>query len=691
MLTLDFETFSQVNLKTRGLAAYAQNAEVLLCAYHLDGTTHLWDVTTGVPMPADLFDALHDSETQVLAHNAQFEKTILRHCLDVSVPWARWEDTMVVALTCGLPAGMNALCSALRLSQTDSKLDDGKRLINLFSKPAPRNHKLRRYTAVERPQEWEQFKRYCARDVDVTVALWAALPHWTYDKERRVWRLDQLINDRGIPFDRRLAAAAIGVLEKELKIINQELASITGGEVQQVTELHAIARWCETQGVQTQSLDKATVNSLLAGKLPDLVRRVLKLRQRAGKTSVKKFEAGIQRETAGRIYNSLQFYGAGRTGRWAGRGFQPHNMARPTENIDDAVGAIKNDTVDLLFDDPVAVASSAARATIHASTGHRLIVADLSNIEGRVRAWLAQEQWELDAYSAQDAGGLGVYEQSYARAFNVDPGTVTKRQRQIGKVMELALGYQGGPVALRTMSAAYGLDPKAFIKPVKQRVSKSKWEETSWRFDPAMASGLEPEQWTALKIIVELWRSARQRTTSFWHDVEQVALKAVQHPETVLACRQLKWVCSSHDDREYLVCKLPSGRLLNYFAPDAEIKTKTFLDPDTGERTQFDKLTLSYGGLEAHQWKRVDTYGGKLVENLTQAVARDVMVEGMLKAEANDYPVVLTVHDEVITEVPLDSNHSVEGLVEHLCNTPAWTDGLPLAASGYDDLFYRKE
>ena len=692
MLTLDFETYSSVDLKQRGLAAYAPNAEVLLCAYKLDDQpTEIWDVTTGAAMPRVLISALEDPDCLLLAHNAGFEKLILKHCLNLDLPWSRFADTMVLALTCGLPAGMDPLCKALNFDQHEAKLGDGKRLINLFSKPAPKNHKISRYTAAEKPLEWDRFITYCMRDVDVTRRLWDALPHWTYRKEQEVWQLDQTINDRGIGFDKKLASAAIKMLERELQLVNEELSHITEGAVGSASELAALTQFCSKHGVDIPSMGKPTVAKFLSEPLPPPVRRVLELRQRAGRTSVKKYEAGIQRETNGRIYNTLQFYGAGRTGRWAGRGFQPHNMARPSLDQDDSVNAIQNDTVDLLFEDPVAVASSAARAMIRAPKDYKLVVADLANIEGRVRAWLADEQWELEAYRQQDQGGTGVYEQSYAKAFNIDVAKVNKSQRQIGKVMELALGYQGGPAAFRTMAAAYGLDPADFVDPVRQMVARHLWDGTMRKYTKAMSYGLDEASWTALKIIVEGWRHAHPHTTTLWADIEHVAIAAVQKPETVMTCRRISWLCTEHDGRQYLVCKLPSGRLLNYFAPSCEMKTKTIVDTESGETVKFDKLTLSYGGMENHAWVRVDTYGGKLVENITQAVARDVLADGMLNAEQRGYAVVLTVHDEVVTEVPVGNGRGVDGLVDALCATPAWTTGLPLAASGYEDLFYRKD
>lgn len=698
MLTLDYETYSPLDIYSVGLARYAQQAEVMLCSYKVDhGPTQMWDATVDPQMPEELNYALR-GDGQLLAFNYGFERTITEVCFGIKTEPDRWEDTMVLALTAGYPGKLSKLCAAYGLTEDEAKLSDGGKLINLFCKPAPKNHKIRRYTRHEKPEEWERFKEYCARDVDVTRLLWDELPHWTYNHERPVWALDQVINQRGLAFDADLARAAILLCNTETVRCDAEMTEVTGGSVKSVASTAALRAWASEQlGTEVKSLAKDKVDMYLNRALPPALRRALELRQYAGRSSVAKYEAGLRMQLEGRIYNSLQFYGAGRSGRWAGRGLQPHNMFRPDPEIkkhmETAVRAIKGGHAKFLYDRPLEVAASCARAMVSAAPRKKLIVADSANIEGRMLAALAGEEWKLQAFRDQDAGGTGVYELSYARSFGVDVANVIGGQRQIGKVQELALGYQGGPDAYVSMGANYGVDPQDVVEPVQAAVDNEKWDYWAKLYSPRRSRTLTLDQWTALSIIVAGWREAHPETVTYWADQERAAIASVQTPGEVVAVRGIGYLTTTHNSRDYLLCRLPSGRKLVYCHPELEMTTITYVDKETAEEKTFEKLALRYYGYQEHMWRRTYTYGGKLVENITQACARDVLAHGMQKAESAGYPVVLTVHDEIVCETDDTPRWNLAELIELMTDAPQWVHdlGMPMSAAGYEDSYYRKD
>jgi DNA polymerase len=397
--------------------------------------------------------------------------------------------------------------------------------------------------------------------------------------------------------------------------------------------------------VRLDDLTGATVDQLLADpETPGELRQLLRLRAAAATTSTAKYTA-LSRATSGdgRLRGALQYCGASRTGRWAGRLFQPQNLPRAAldpEQVEIAIEAMRAGAETLLLDDVMSAASAALRGCIVAAPGHQLIVADLSNIEGRVLAWVADEEWKVEAFREFDLGrGPDLYKLAYARAFAKNPNDVTKAERQIGKIQELALGYQGGHNAFNTMGAIYGV-----------------------QFPEAKA-----------KELVNAWRKAHRRTTSLWYTLEELAILAIAAPGKEIPMPGGKLSVVRH--KAWLQINLPGGRALCYPVPKIE----------DGK--------ISYMGINQYtrKWERLPTYGGKLVENVTQAVARDVLAEGMLAAEADGYRIVLTVHDEIISEVPIGDRYSVDGLAGHMATPPPWAAGLPLAAAGFSATRYRKD
>lgn len=663
MLFIDLETFSRIDIRAAGAHRYSHECEVMLWSYAIDdGPVQCWDLTERPSMPRDLHEALEaveHFEERIVAHNVEFERNVLAHQLALHIPADRWHDTAVLALTCGLPAKMDTVCKVLGFDEETAKLKDGARLIQRFCTPTPSNHKTRRYTRETHPAEWERFKEYCNRDVEVCRRLWHTLPHAVYDFERLNWVHDQRINERGLPVDLDLARTAVDALEQAKRRLDEVVSLTTHGQVDGVNALGALREWMAEQGYATESLDKAAVAGLLARPdLPANVRTVLEARRTAGKASTSKYEAALARAHGGRLYGATQFYGASRTGRQAGRGIQPQNMARPTLNTRQlrlAISAFKEGLIDLVFPDVFEAAASCARGVIAAPEGKKLVVSDLANIEGRMLAWLAGEEWKVQAFRDFDAGtGPDIYALAYARSFDVSPEEVMEdkkrggNKRQIGKVQELALGYQGAVGAFHTMGAAYGVSL--------------------------------PDE--AVLDIVGRWRAAHPQTTSFWGMLDAAAVMAVANPGKGFKAREIRFKVVEAGGYAWLCCRLPNGRALMYFDPKL----------DEQETRYGTRQVLTYvGQYNTGGFGRITTYGGKLAENVTQACSRDVLMAGVQAAEAHGYAVVLTVHDEVVTEVEDTPRWTVDELSSLLATPLSWCPDLPLQAAGYEDYFYRKD
>jgi DNA polymerase len=646
-LFLDLETYNRSVSISAGTHKYAETAEILLCAYALgDGDA----VVHEYPAAADI-QRLVDAADEVVIHNSAFDRTVLRHA-GVHLPAEKVTDTMVLALMHALPGGLDQLCDILKVAKDKAKDKEGKKLIRLFCQPQSGKGSslfgpLDRATAGTHPDEWARFVNYARLDVEAMREIYKKLPRRNVtDTERQVWLLDQSINDRGVAIDTGLVRAAQRAVDEAQDRLAKAVQRLTDGRVTAATQRDALLSYIfDTYDVRLDDLTGATVDQLLADpETPGELRQLLRLRAAAATTSTAKYTA-LARSTSsdGRLRGGLQYCGASRTGRWAGRLFQPQNLPRAAldaEQVEIAIEAMRAGAETLLLDDVMAAASSALRGCIVAAPGHRLIVADLSNIEGRVLAWLADEDWKIEAFREFDLGrGPDLYKLAYARAFAKDPGDVSKDERQIGKVMELACGYQGGHNAFNTMGAIYGLT-----------------------FEEAKA-----------KELVQAWRKAHRRTVALWYGLEEAVILAVAAPGKEIPLPGGKLSVVRH--KAWLQINLPGGRALCYPSP----------------RVVDGKI--SYMGIDQYtrKWDRLETYGGKLVENVTQAVARDVLAEGMLAAEADGYRIVLTVHDEIISEVPMGDRYSVDGLADHMATPPEWAAGLPLAAAGFSALRYRKD
>ncbi len=684
-LWIDLETFCEIPIQN-GTHAYAEQAEILLFAYALDdGPAVVWDCTAR-PMPTELDTALRDPAVSIYAHNSHFDRTILRHALPAySLPITRWRDTMVQALAHALPGSLGELCDILKVPTDKAKDKVGKQLIMLFCKPRPVTSKIRRATRGTHPTEWAKFIEYASLDIEAMREVNRKLPSWNYQAEElALWHLDQAINDRGVLMDTDLAQAAIRAVERAQKKLAARTTELTGGAVQAATQRDAMLRHLlVAHGLDLPDMQQSTLERRIADPdLPPELRELLGIRLQASTTSTSKYKTlakGVSRD--GRLRGTLQFNGASRTGRWAGRLFQPQNLPRPVctqETIEQGIAALKADCADLIFNNVMELTSSAIRGCIVAPDGKKLVVADLSNIEGRMIAWLAGEAWKLSAFCAFDTGnGPDLYKLAYAKAFAVLPDSVKKDQRQIGKVMELMLGYEGGVGAFITGAATYGIDLQALTDAALPSIPADVLDEAeqflTWRTEQHLGDfGLKPQIFIVCDALKRLWRRAHPAISSFWKQLEETARLAVLHSGATYECHALKL----RRDGAWLRIRLPSGRFLCYPSPQLD---------DVGK--------LSYMGINQYsrKWTRLKTYGGKLAENVTQAASRDILAANMAAIEAAGYQIVLSVHDENITEADDHQEFSAAHLASLMATNPPWATGLPLAAAGFEAYRYRKD
>lgn len=645
-LHIDLETYSSVDLSKSGLYKYVDSPdfEILLLAYAWDDDPVQVLDLTGEP-PAELesvIAAIENPDITKVAHNCAFERTCLRKYLGCSLFVTEWQDTMILAAMNGLPQSLDAAGAALRLQ--DQKIKEGTSLISYFCKPCKptfSNGGRTRNLPCHAPEKWERFKTYCARDVEVEREIFrrlsvvaAYIPDW----ERRVFELDSRINDRGVLVDLDFVESAIAVDRDFTDKHFAEMQRLTGldnpGSVAQLKQ------WLESVGVTCDSLNKQTVADLIDQTPDPTIRRVLELRQQLGKTSIKKYEtmqAAACRD--GRVRGIMQYYGAGRTGRWAGRIVQPQNLPQNhLEQIDIVRGIVRDqdlDTLETLYDNVPDTLSQLIRTALIAKPGHTFLVADYSAIEARVIAYLAGEQWRMDVF----ANGGDIYCSSASAMFHVpvEKHGINGHLRQKGKIAELACGYGGGVGALK----AFGADKM----------------------------GLTDDE---MQSIVTQWRAASPSIPRFWKETEKAVKHALRTPGrafTVQPCG-VKYV----RDRMALRCILPSGRQLAYWA--------AHLDADGSIRFMGQNQTT-------RKWEQMETWGGKLVENIVQAFARDCLAVAMLQLDAAGFNIVFHVHDEVIVEAPEGSHW--EDVADIMGQPIDWAPGLLLRGDGYETKFYRKD
>lgn len=645
-LLIDLETYSSADISKTGVFKYveAPDFEILLLAYAWDDEpVRVIDLTAPDGDPDELgavYAAIKDPNVVKVAHNSAFERACLSRWLGRDLPPEEWEDTMVLAAMNGLPMSLDAAGAALHLE--NQKIKEGTSLISYFCKPCRAtiaNGGRTRNLPEHALDKWERFKAYCKRDVEVEQAIYFRLRSYPVtDFERRVWALDARINERGVLVDTELAEAAIAVDEAFTADHSAELQRLTG--LDNPNSVAQLKDWLSGVGLEADSLNKAAVKDLRDTATDPTTRRVLELRQLLGKTSTKKYQAMLAAACEDdRVRGIMQYYGAGRTGRWAGRIVQPQNL--PQNHLDsiDTVREIVRErdleTLEMLYDNVPDVLSQLIRTALTAKPGHTLLVADYSAIEARVIAYLAGEQWRKDVF----AKGGDIYCSSASAMFKVpvEKHGINGHLRQKGKIAELACGYGGGVAALK----AFGAD----------------------------RMGLTEEE---MQDIVTQWRLASPAIPRFWRETEQAAKRALSRPGTLrtIPCCGIQY----RADADALRCILPSGRVLSYW----------------GARLDTDGSICFMGQNQTtRKWEKTATWGGKLVENIVQAYARDCLATAMVRLAEAGYHIIFHVHDEIICEEP--KGRRWEDMAAIMSRPIVWAPGLLLTADGYETPFYKKD
>jgi len=637
-----------------------------------------------------------------------FDYTVMKHAMPdtfARMPLEKWRDTMVQAYEHSLPGSLDLLCQIFHVSQDLAKQKEGSTYINLFCKPRPAYSELRRATRLTHPAEWAGFLKYAGGDITAMREVHKKMPKWNYPNragELALSHLDMRINQRGICMDLELARAAVAATDKAKKELKARTADITDGELQSTTQRDRMLEYLLAEhGVDLPDLKKSTLERRINDPdLPDALRELLAIRLEATMTSTSKYQTLLRGVSSdGRLRGTQQFCGANRTGRVAHRLYQPGNMPRPDVGlmaaelgvtkmtdadgdryVEMGVDALKAGCADQLFGNVMGLAANVVRSTIVAAPGKKLVVSDLSNIEGRVAAWLTGEEWKLQAFRDVDAGiGVDLYIQAYARSFGVDVKDVTKAMRQLGKVQELALAYEGGVGAFVTFTMTYKMELEtiraavfAVLDTVDRDVVREARGAWDWAVKQKRTLGLPQDVYIACDILKRLWRRAHPQTASYWGELKDAAIKAISSPGTTVHARKI----IMRRDGNWLRVQLPSGRQLCYIAPQVD---------DGGQ--------ISYMGVNQYtrKWQRVKTYGGKIFENLCQAVARDVLFYNTPAVEAAGYEIVLSIHDELLTETPDTDEYSAEALSDLIATNAVWAKGLPLAAAGFEGPRYKKE
>lgn len=609
LIYADTETFSPQDLSRVGAARYAEDAQIILWSYaENDAPAKVWDRVSSPQMPADLkrmWERLFaDPDARVVMHNGMnFDRQVFASNGFGEIPAEKIIDTMVLAYEHALPGSLEQLCEAFRLDADHAKDKDGKRLIQIFCKPLPVNYKLTRATPQTHPAEWERFKNYARLDIEAMRAIYKKLPKWNATaQERRLQALDAVINSRGMCIDLELAKGAVETAARHRTHLAARTRELTGGAVSAATQRDALLEYLRAEwGLDLVSATRAEVEKRIAEPgIPEPVKELLRIRIASTKISVQKFQSVLKTVCKdGRIRGALQFRGAGRTGRFSGRLVQFQNLARPTmrnDEIEFAIEATKEGLLDTFYEDPMPVLSNLLRGLLIASKGKKLVVADYSNVEGRVLAWLAGEEWKLKAFRDFDAGvGHDLYKLTYARAFNVKPETVTKAQRQMGKVLELGMGYGGGAGAFRTFALAYGIDLHDMADAVKSSISPTIWAEACEWYPKALlggfTEGMDKEVFLACDSVKRAWRKANAQIVQFWYDMDAGVRQAVIEGGPVRVGRYI----TVDKKGNYLRVRLPSGRYLVYPSP------------------RIDDDGISYFGVAqvSRKWARIRSWGGK--------------------------------------------------------------------------------
>lgn len=642
-LSIDIETYSSANLAKCGVYKYVESPdfEILLFGYSVDGgPVQVIDLASGETIPKEIIDVLTDENVTKWAFNANFERVCLSRYLNYPIGKylkpSSWKCSMVWAATMGLPLSLEGVGSVLGLEK--QKLTEGKDLIKYFCQPCSptkaNEHRTRNYP-YHAPDKWLSFKQYNIRDVEVEMSVQAKLANFPVpDNVWKEYHLDQEINDRGVALDMVLVQKAIDMDSHSRSELTEAIKNLTG--LDNPNSVQQMKQWLSKNGLETETLDKKTVLKLIQTAPPEL-RDVLSLRQQLAKSSVKKYQAMKNAVCSdGRARGMFQFYGANRTGRWAGRIIQLQNLPQNhLPDLEQARALVKIgdiEAVELLYEDVPDTLSQLIRTAFIPNEGAKFIVADFSAIEARIIAWLASEKWRQDVF----AKGGDIYCASASQMFKVpvEKHGINSHLRQKGKISELALGYGGSVGALKAMGA--------------------------------LDMGLTEDE---LPSLVDAWRQSNPNIVRFWWDVDRAAMEAIRNKHAnethgiVFSCRS-----------GMLFITLPSGRKLSY------------VKPRIGEN-KFGGQCITYEGIgTTKKWERLSSYGPKLVENIVQATARDILCYAMQTLQNRS--IVMHIHDEIVIEA--DKRLPLNVVCEKMSRVPPWADGLLLGSDGYETSFYCK-
>lgn len=651
-LLMDFETFSTVDIGKCGSYRYMDDPsfEPLLLSYAMnDDPVKLVDFTHDEDWPEEFLAALHDPAITKIAWNCAFERNVIYTALGEYTPPEQWLDVMHVAAQCGLPMSLDAAGKALGLPEEQAKMKEGKTLIRYFCcpcKPTKTNGGRERNFPEHAPERWKTFCDYCIRDTEAERTIFHMLEQWLPNEdERRFWALDQRINERGVRIDRQLAINAVAMDERYKEELTAKAVALTG--LENPKSVSQVKNWlADQEGKSFPSLNKKVIADVVSQLQSEDAREFMALRGELSKSSTAKYQAMLRSMCSdGHSKGCFQFYGANRTGRFAGRLVQFQNMSK---NYSPSLAGMRElvrgghySALNALYDSVSGVLSELVRTAIIPEEGQRIVVADFSAIEARVTAWFAGEEWRLQTFR----NGGDIYCASASQMFHVPvvKHGINGELRQKGKVAELALGYGGGVNALK----AFGAD--------KMGMSDEEMQET-----------------------VDLWRESSPKIVELWRALEKAAIRCVaRRATTTSTLGNVRFDFESG----ILWMTLPSGRRLAYYGAKYE---ETKFHPD--------RKSLTYMGVNqmTKRWERVETWGGKITENLVQATARDVLREAMFSLTEKGWDIRAHVHDECICTEPIGGK-TVEQMCKAMCPDIPWAKGLPLNADGYDGPYYFKD
>ena len=748
-LFFDTETYSEVDLKKSGSYRYAEDisTEILICSYAIDDApAQVWDCTDNGRMPDDLKAALRQVRRHkaklVMANGLMFDRLVMRNCWGMDIDPRDILDTMIMAFRHSLPGSLAMQCEVLQIDESQAKDKRGKALIQRFCKPTPKNYKVRRYSRETHPAEWAEFIEYARSDITAMREVFHAMPDWgNIEFENTVLAIDQRINDRGFFVDTALANAAIDAVKQHKIELQREAndkwgAGLTGAAF--LPTLRDLAPAHEILNAQ-----KSTLNDLLADEdLPDDARTIIEMRLGASSTASTKYNPlllGLSGD--GRRRGCLQYGGAKRTLRWAGKGFQPQNLARGHFS-DDPKNKKKKIRPEWASDkdwwqmlhplsvgiemllkgkahwcyDVSKLTASTVRGCIIPAPGKKLVVADYSNVEGRGLAWLAGEETALDTFRAM----LDIYCETAGKMFGLNPAVIKESLpdiRQIGKACELGLGFGGGVAAFLTFAKNLGLDLYAMAETMKGTFPDHIWAAAKRGYEYARIqeknkkgfAGQKAERpsydlpknvWLTCDSIKRMWRESHPKTCAFWNDLESAAMNAIKNPGKSYwagaevrenggrAIRIRRTKGKDGSPGWWLQVELPSGRILSY--PGIGISVEKQIDEDDDRAEYRERIRYMGENQTTRQWGKQYTYGGKLAENVTQALCRDLLANALVTVENAGWPVVLHVHDELVCEVPNTPDYTLAELGRMMCALPVWAAGFPLTYSGDELMRYAK-